>query len=219
MENKYYLKFNLEISNFPNKDYSIKNEINQIEYFMNNSHDFNSFFGISPNLQRVETNAVFNFNYFPSETYRKIFKYCVLNNVFIYENLEEEFLSIEDKEMVKDALSFAEYYQLLHKSKTSTSTKLDKSQLKLTLAEKILALDYLGIDLIKYDKTKSSRILNLIIDQNKDNIKDHLTNLYSAKKTHLIKNSKNLNTLSKVFDNEQFIEIQNKIREDLKKLG
>ena len=117
------------------------------------------------------------------------------------------------------AMPFADYYLWLKEQlQNFTENKATKTS-DLNLSQKILALHYLGLDLTKFDKTKSSKVLSKILEQSESNTKGHLTNLYSAINETKIKNLKNLKPLLEVFENEQFNEVQNKIKKDIENLG
>ena len=220
--NKYILDFQKALISISNKKFIIKKEIIRVEYYT--SYQFNNFsdkdhWGLASMPDKIITGAIFKFKYYPNAFFNSVFSCYLTSNSYDLSSIPDNRFKERDIEVAKDAIEFAEYYKWLESLNSSTIQTNPNKKDDLNLSQKILALHYLGLNLDDFDKTKSSKILSKILNQSESNTRKHLNQLYSAKKESEIKSSKNLNILLEVFENEQFNEIQDKIKKDIEKLG
>jgi hypothetical protein len=133
-------------------------------------------------------------------------------------SLEEETKTNEEREfnlkITQQARDLFEYYIWLYEILEFQEKPSKKDGL--TLNQKILALDYLGVDLATIEKTKIAKVLSLVLGMNEQNIRSCLTYINIAKNEVRTKN--NLNTLSLVFENQEFKDISMKIQKDIDSL-
>lgn len=165
-----------------------------------------------------------NLNLKPKHVFRIDIKYHYKNdfiNAFQSFHLREVIEENENSDIqltILQACEFAKHYNWLIEYEEKLFQKPKQKESKLTLNQKVLALHYLGLDLKKYDRTKSSNILSQIIGENESNIRKSLNYINSATKEEKIKNEQNLKKLIELFENEQFDTIKNKIKGDLEKV-
>ncbi|PQJ82778.1 hypothetical protein [Polaribacter glomeratus] len=215
--NKYIIDFQKVLIDTNNKKILLELEIREIEKLIHKEE--NLYLGIGNNLIKYQSKSVFQFDYYPSQFFNNVVHNYLLNNEFNFNSISDNRFKERDIKVAKNAIDFADYYKWLKNinSDTPKSKSLNKSDL--TLSQKILSLHYLGLKLDDYDKTKSSKILSKILNQSEDNTRKYLNQLSSATKESELKSTKNLNTLLELFENEQFKEVQNKIKKDIDKLG
>jgi hypothetical protein len=213
--NKLIEEFNKVYKITENKFFLTDSELQQIEVFLKT--DSLDGLGLSSNYQKNSfLNKVFKVKYSSSNEFREFFRGLQLNSNY---KLREYYQNSDYyEEVFKNVHELSEYFNYLKNLITNPQKESPKKE-SLSLSQKILALHYLGLDLTKFDKTKSSKVLSKILNQNESNTKEHITNMYSAKNETKIKSLKNLKPLLEVFENEQFNEVQNKIKKDIEKLG
>ena len=217
--NKYILDFQKALIDTKNKKYLIEKEIKQIEIVISTSRAAFTYNSISHVGQEVMTNGVFKEKIYADDRFNSFFHQYIENDGFDFESIPNDKYKNHTEYIMNKAMPFADYYLWLKEQlQNFTENKATKTS-DLNLSQKILALHYLGLDLTKFDKTKSSKVLSKILEQSESNTKGHLTNLYSAINETKIKNLKNLKPLLEVFENEQFNEVQNKIKKDIENLG
>ena len=214
--NKYILKFQEYSIGKDNLNIAIDREISQIKKVVDTPQKITLGIGY---IAKILTNSVFESDFYPDNEFNSFFYNYVFDGKLDFNSLPDDKFKKTTKAKMQKAMEFAVYYLWLReKLKNLTETKTTKKS-DFNLSQKILALHYLGLDLTMYDKTKSSKILSEIFTQSYSNTKEHLTNLNSAKNEGIIKTYDNLNFLLKLFNNKQFKNIQDKIKEDLKKFG
>lgn len=218
--NKFIEDFKKELTEVENEKYLIQNEIRQIDlYVSNTSFNKENPLNVNSNLgsnQFEKTNSVFDLskNIFKKERFNTFFKCHILGKKYVPGKYESDDWYKED--IYIEANLFADYYNWLKELDVKPKTTKNKS--KLTLNQKVLALHYLGLDLKKYDRTKSSNVLSQIIGEDESNTRKSLNYLNSATKEEKVKNIQNLKKLIELFKNEQFDKIKIKIKEDLEKV-
>lgn len=215
--NKYILDFQKALIDTKNKKYLIEKEIKQITKVIETDEPlFGNFGNVGP---EIRTNSVFKEIFYASNDFNSLFHKYIEDNGFDFEPILDDKYKRYTDYLMKKVMPFADYYLWLKEQLQSFTENKTTKKSDLNLSQKILALHYLGLDLTKFDKTKSSKVLAKILSQSESNTRKHLNQLSSANKESEIKSNKNLKTLLEVFENEQFNEIQNKIKKDLKNLG
>lgn len=116
---------------------------------------------------------------------------------------------------VQQGAELFKYYNWLNKV-FSTPPKKSKSK-QLTLNQKILALDYLGVDLSNQDKTKTAKILSAILGMDEQNIRECLTYINVGRKND-IRSKNNLQVLHELFQNQSSVDISAKLLIDIESL-
>lgn len=161
--------------------------------------------------------SVVDLTIIPINIFQKVFHGYQLNDEIIFTYDETD--PWTNNEQYQTAGEITKYYIWLKEIKSEYSLKKPKAKnSKLTLHQKVLALHYLGLDLRKYDKTKSSKILSQIIGENESNTRKSFSYINSATQEDKIKNKQNLKILLELFENEQFGSINNEIKDDLEKV-
>lgn len=210
--------FNKALENTKHRRFLIKKEIDEVIRFIdtievnNSPNPFKSF------KYRNSPRSI----HLPYRVFKlKIENSKLLNNAF-YELIYSGDNSIEKDEndtnesfeykskISEQARELFEYYIWLYEILEFQDKPIKKENL--TLNQKILALDYLGIDLAKYEKTKMAKVLSLVLGMNEQNIRSCLTYINISKNEIRTKN--NLNTISQIFESEDFKEIHSKITKD-----
>lgn len=117
-------------------------------------------------------------------------------------------------ENVQQGVELFKYYKWLNEL-IATPQKTQKKN-SLSHKEKMLALYYLGLDMRKFSNNKQSAIiLSKILGLDESNTKDYLT--YFDGNKGKVKTEANINKMLDLFENQDFKEIQKKIKDDLEK--
>lgn len=215
--NKYILDFEKALIDTKNKKYLIEKEIKQINKVIETDKPL---FGYSGDAgPEVRTNSVFKERFFADNYFNSLFHQYIEDGGFDFEPILDDKYKRHTDYLMKKVIPFADYYLWLKQQLQNFAENKTIKKSDLTLSQKILSLHYLGLNLDNFDRTKSSKILSKILNQNEDNTRKYLNKLSSAKKENEIKSKKNLNILLEIFENEQFKEVQNKIKKDIDKLG
>ncbi|MGY8909576.1 MAG: hypothetical protein ACKVIG_06920 [Flavobacteriales bacterium] len=215
--NKYILDFEKALIDTKNKKYLIEKEIKQINKVIETDKPLFGHFGsVGP---EVKTNSVFKETFYGDNYFNSLFHQYIEDGDFDFETIQDDKYKRHTDSLMKKVIPFADYYLWLkEKLQNFTENKTIKKS-DLTLSQKVLSLHYLGLNLDRFDKTKSSKILSKILNQSEDNTRKYLNQLSSVTKESELKSTKNLNTLLELFENEQFKEVQNKIKKDIDNLG
>jgi hypothetical protein len=210
--------FNSAIESSTNSKLIIENEIVEVKHFVNSIPNTKTW--IKPNIPNFTHKAtkIFNLNIsvHSKSLFNEAFYGFQLNGNF---NTDKQFHETEEVyklnlEVIKQAFEFLEYYKWLN-DLLATPLKAEKKN-DLSLNQKILALDYLGVDLTTYDKTKTAKILSAILGMNEQNIRESLTYINIAKNE--IRTAKNLKVVSQLFENQSFFDVSKIIKQDIEKL-
>lgn len=213
-------KFNTATENSINRNILIETEIREIENYINNIPVYARAFkkAVKP-LTINKSPKIFDF----SDVYinRKIFNesfYEYLNNgkpitiERLYNDNDEIYKHKQNS--ADQAIEFFKYYEWL-KIQLLTPQKAEKKS-SLSHKEKMLALYYLGLDMRKFSNNKQSAIiLSKILGLDESNTKDYLT--YFDGNKGKVKTEANINKMLDLFENQDFKEIQKKIKDDLEK--
>jgi hypothetical protein len=116
---------------------------------------------------------------------------------------------------VQQGAELLKYYDWLNKV-FDTPPKEFKTK-ALTLNQKILALDYLGIDLSNQDNTKTAKLLSAILGMNEQNIRTCLTYINVGRKND-VRTKANLQVLHELFKSQSLIDISATILIDIESL-
>lgn len=114
---------------------------------------------------------------------------------------------------MQQAKEFSKYYLWLKNLKPSDKVQKQSS---LSHKQKMLALHYLGLDLSKYDNTKSAKILSLILDLDEGNTRKYLSYVSAGKND--VRTKTNLSKLNEVFKHQGLDDIAFTIKNDLDKI-
>ncbi|MBL4746866.1 MAG: hypothetical protein JKY08_10935 [Flavobacteriaceae bacterium] len=199
----------LDINSESNKSKIIKNEINEIEKFLEPKE--------YPKVDKKYRYA--NLNLKPNHVFKLSINKNYRNhfiNAFHDFNLRNEINENENSDIqvvIVQAREFVKYYNWLTElTSENKNVKIKKSSL--THSQKILALYYLGIDMTKYqNNVQSAKVLASILDLDESNTKDYLT--YFDGKKSKVKNKKNIEKISELFNHQDFKSILNKIEEEI----
>jgi hypothetical protein len=210
--------FGTALENSINKKFTIENETKEVLNYINTIPNANLFRkSIKPTLEN-KASKIFVID-IPS-LLRNLFSEA-FNNYMTTGNYELKRLHTDtdemyqiNKETVKQANVFSEYYKWLNELQ-ATPQKAEKKN-TLSHKEKMLALYYLGLDMRKFSNNKQSAIiLSKILGLDESNTKDYLT--YFEGNKGKVKTEANINKMLDLFENQDFKEIQKKIKEDLEK--
>ncbi|WP_437371676.1 hypothetical protein [Maribacter litoralis] len=221
---EYKDNFNRELELVENKQNLIKNEIQEIEVFINNDSIVSNEYDYLRN-QFIESRT--DKNVFKlilpknsKEDFNTAYKEFKINgsvDIFKFANELEDIFK-ERKLVYKQAEELAKYSDWLLTSFDNKSPKSKRINTSLNLEQKLLALQYLGLNLQGVDNTKASKILSAILGMGYDNIKKSHPQIYFNFIDNQVRTKDNFEKLLKLFENEQFEEIHNKISEDLDSL-
>jgi hypothetical protein len=210
--------FGTALENSINKKFTIENETKEVLNYINTIPNANLFRkSIKPTFEN-KASKIFVID-IPS-LLRNLFSEA-FNNYMTTGNYELKRLHTDtdemyqiNKETVKQANVFSEYYKWLNELQ-ATPQKAEKKN-TLSHKEKMLALYYLGLDMRKFSNNKQSAIiLSKILGLDESNTKDYLT--YFEGNKGKVKTEANINKMLDLFENQDFKEIQKKIKEDLEK--
>lgn len=218
-------KFNVALESAPIKLNFINFEIEQILVYRNAKLEeetpFSTFNIDGLSMKHYQkTSGVFELNI--DDRHRGLFK-DAYEGFYSRGNFKKERAKYDtdesykiNQQVISQANELTKYYNWLKELDLKPKTTKNKS--KLTLNQKVLALHYLGLDLKKYDRTKSSNVLSQIIGEDESNTRKSLNYINSVTKEEKVKNIQNLKKLIELFENEQFDKIKTKIKEDLEKV-
>lgn len=216
--------FNKSLELVENKQNLIKNEIQEIESFVNNDSRTTNEYDYLRN-QFIESRASKNIFKIilpknSKDDFRIGYKEVKINGkvkVFRYgHEMEESFT--ERKLIYKQAEELAKYSDWLSTNFESKTLKSRRIPTSLNLDQKLLALQYLGVKLNKVDNTKASKIIASILGMGYDNIIKRHPQVYFNSKENEVRTKDNFEKLLKLFENEQFKAIHDQISEDMNSL-
>ncbi|MEZ7498185.1 hypothetical protein QO200_05470 [Flavobacterium sp. Arc3] len=213
-------KFDIATEYSENRNFLIENEIREIDNYVNNIPIQISPFSKEAKLLTINKSLkIYDFGnaYIDRKIFNESF-YGYLNN---YKQITIERLYNDSDEMYRhkqntsdQAIEIFKYYEWL-KIQLSTPQKAEKKN-SLSHKEKMLALYYLGLDMRKFSNNKqSATILSKILGLDESNTKDYLT--YFDGNKGKVKTEANINKMLDLFENQDFKEIQKKIKKDLEK--
>lgn len=207
-------QFSIELEKTQQKKYLIEQELIGINEYLRFDYD---------NFKRTRKHK---FDFFPNKG-KHIFQISVevserekfsseVNNYILSEERKdlENIESTFSKHTYEQAYEFAEYYKWLKNLDIENPHKSVNKTSSLTHKQKMLSLHYLGLDLSKYDNTNSSKILAEILNLNQENTRKYLSYLSGGKNE--VRTKSNLQTVLKLFENQNLTDISNKIKDDLK---
>lgn len=223
--------FNSRIENITNQSLFIQNELKQIDFFINHK-DYtqqpkstfqslnNRYIPKNEILKNIYNSVIYGWNSF-------LFAY----NDFYYNEVEIEFQGLKSvtgsqidesnsfykthKECHLQGIELAKYTLWLKRSAEKKPSSVTKKS-TLSHKQKMLALHYLGLDLSKYDNTKSAKILAQILDLSEENTRKYISYLSAGKNN--VRTKSNLEKLSQLFEQQNFIDVSNQINSDIKKM-
>lgn len=212
-------KFNLALNNTTSKKFLIDNELKEIDNLLNynplekyNNRSLKKFVA-KPKSHRVFSIEIANHQ---RTLFTSAFNNYMINGEFEtprYESTtDDEFKNFQF--VVKQAYEFSKYYNWLNSLRETPEKSIKKSTL--THKQKLLALHYLGLDTSKFDNSKVAKILSEILELSEDNTRQYLSYLSAGKNN--VRTKSNLETVSKLYDNQGLTDISNTIKKDLEKL-
>lgn len=211
--------FNSALNNATSKKFLIDNELKEIDNFLNYDplEKYNNR-GLKKFVSKPTSNRVFKIEI---QNYQRTFFTNAFNTFLIngeFENKRHETISDDqfknNQFVVKQAYEFSKYYDWLNSLKETPVKSIKKSTL--THKQKLLALHYLGLDTSKFDNSKVAKILSEILELSEDNTRQYLSYLSAGKNN--VRTKSNLETVSKLYDNQGLTDISNTIKKDLEKL-
>ena len=214
-------KFNQALNDTINPQLLIENEVKEVEQFTSKIQRlFNPRDAFKNRKLKTQENGVFDvtLKYFNKQVFVEAFHSVLITGDFKIkpQTLQEDDLFYQTKLIsVQQAKEFSKYYLWLKDLKPTTN-KIQK-QPSLSHKQKMLALHYyLGLDLSKYDNTKSAKILSLILDLDEGNTRKYLSYVSAGKNDVRTKN--NLSKLNEVFKHQGLDDIAFTIKNDLDKI-
>lgn len=229
--------FNSRSSTIANHRLFIQDEIKQIDFLITykdtsqQAHtNFNTGMGLGLNVNRYSSkinllNEIYNGVKYEWATFITTYEH------YLYKEVENDFeVGTKHKEMSQalfdefntkrnkahiQGVEFAKYTLWLTQSIDKNVTS-DKKKPTLSHKQKMLALHYLGLDLSKYDNTKSAKILSQILDLSEENTRKYISYLSAGKNN--VRTKSNLEKLSQLFEQQDFIDVSNQINNDIKKM-
>ena len=208
-------KFNSVSVKSINKKYIIDAEITAIINYVN-TFPINNIL-VKP-IRENKTNKIFELN-FPQllrDLFNNAFNGYITQGDFVNEKFHsdtDEMYKIKE-ETVKQAFEFSEYYKWLQELQNNPQKTEKKNGL--TLNQKVLALEYLGVDINSTDKTKMAKILSAVLGMNEQNIRECLTYINTRKND--VRTKINLKPIHQLFDSQELIVISEKIKKDIETL-
>jgi hypothetical protein len=211
--------FNSELEKSNSQKFIIKNEIQEIENYINTIPKTQGLFS-KPVKANFTRKAIRIFDLKIIDWDRSLFS-DAFNGFMFSENFTSESLNpIKygfdkiNEEIVKQAFEFSEYYKWLDTLLTSPQKAEKKNAL--SHKEKMLALYYLGLDMRKFSNNKQSAIiLSKILGLDESNTKDYLT--YFDGKKCKVKTEPHMLKMIELFEHQDFKNIHSKIAKDLEK--
>ena len=198
-----------------NNKYIIDAEINAIINYVN-TFPINNIL-VKP-IRENKTNKIFELN-FPQllrDLFNNAFNGYITQGDFVNERFHsdtDEMYKIQE-ETVKQAFEFSEYYKWLEELQNNPQKTEKKNGL--TLNQKVLALEYLGVDINSTDKTKMAKILSAVLGMNEQNIRECLTYINTRKND--VRTKINLKPIYQLFDSQELNVISEKIKKDIETL-
>jgi len=224
--NQFIEDFKNHLNKVKNKEALIKNEIIQIEVFtsskggnpemmgeLNFANETNSVFDLMDIGFREFFNSVFN-DYLINGKIT-----CIPDNNEMDDDLRDFGISsLRDDECamseIEKATNFVDYYNWLKELEIKPTIQKDKSNLN--LEQKLLALQYLGLEVRDFSNSHSATVLGQILNVGSENIRKNLSNLYAGK--NKVRSAENLEKVSELFKNQTFDSISNRIKKELKEM-
>lgn len=215
-QNHFIEAFVNKLEEVSNKDFLIKNEINQIELFTSREDNLFPIKSLSDGgaFSSQKTRSVFNLSYFGAvNTLNAVFHEYVLHGTLDNIQIEKHHFN---KSSFDTGVLFGEYYLWLKELESNPLNKPKKS--KLNHQQKLLALQYLGLDLRQFDDTKAGFVLSQILDLNEINTRKILPKIYFNSIGNDVRTKESFTKLLKLFENQQFDDISTRIKEDMNSL-
>ena len=209
-------KFNSIAEKSINKKYVIDTEINSVINFVNTFPIFRMW--EIPKKENKKTKTIFELD-IPmglNELFNNAFNGFITREDFAIERFHfdtNDMYKIKE-ETVKQAFEFSEYYKWLQELQNNPQ-KSEKKNI-LTLNQKVLALDYLGVEISSIDKTKMAKILSAVLGMNEQNIRECLTYINIRKND--VRTKSNLKPIQQLFESQELNIINEKIKKDIETL-
>ena len=213
-------KFNQALNETINPQLLLENEVKEVEQFTSKTQRFfNPRDAFKNRKLKTQENGVFDITlkYFNKQVFVEAFNSVLITGDFKIKSQtsQEDDLFYQTKLIsVQQAKEFSKYYLWLKDLKPTTN-KIQK-QPSLSHKQKMLALHYLGLDLSKYDNTKSAKILSLILDLDEGNTRKYLSYVSAGKND--VRTKTNLSKLNEVFKHQGLDDIAFTIKNDLDKI-
>lgn len=219
MSKNFINQFQIELEKIKEdkKLYLIDNEINSINYFVQNYSTLKtskSFKNHLPNLSfnYPNNNSIFKIDskYFFIFDLPKIFNNYILYGLINYEDYKA------DKKQIDYVIDLAKYHEWLIELKQNLTSKPQQKKASLTLKQKLLCLYYLDLDLNMADNKCIAKILSQILDCGEENTRKYLSYICNGKND--VRTQKNLIKVNQIFNNAGLDSISDKIKKDIDKL-
>ncbi len=213
-ENNFISKFEKRLSEVPNKEYLIQNEINQIEKTTSSDEPWQEF--DNEPWRESEKHSVFRLEQVGSLLlFNDIFHFYLMNNEC--DSILGEGMKEDDSIMstVEEAIQLADYYTWLKSLKINLVKP--KQAASLSHRQKMLALHYLGLDLSRYDNTKLGNIFGDILGLDRGNTRKYLSYVNAGKND--VRTKKNLQAVLNLFESQEITDISAKIKSDIDSLS
>ncbi len=212
-------QFNAALNEATNPELFIENEIKEIEIFTPKGEPaFNYRDAFKNRKLKRKDYGVFEITlkYFNKQVFVEAFHSFLITGDFKInpKTSQEDDLFYQTKLIsMQQAKEFSKYYLWLKNLKPSDKVQKQSS---LSHKQKMLALHYLGLDLSKYDNTKSAKILSLILDLDEGNTRKYLSYVSAGKND--VRTKTNLSKLNEVFKHQGLDDIAFTIKNDLDKI-
>ncbi|WP_300433729.1 hypothetical protein [Christiangramia sp.] len=202
--------FEHELTSAKNQPFFIERELKAINERI--SAKSNNGLGVNQHLGKpLEfSESVFDQNIISSDyPFREAFNSFLINDEFEDPSGSEE--------IVDQARELSRYYSYLQSKTAPIEKQSVKKDNSLTLKQKLLVISYLNeISLSNVNNSQLAKILSQVLERSEENIRKTLTYLHAGKNEVRTKN--NLEKISKLFKDESFGEISEKIQQDLDKM-
>lgn len=218
METNIYIReFQKVLIDTTNKTYLIQNEIRQIEKVISSINRPRTMTpSLIPPSPGVQTNGVFKLNHTPHNLFNEVCHHYLINKDYDFNLIPDDRFKERDIKIAKDGINFAKYYLWLKDElENLTETKKVKKS-NLSHKQKMLVLNYLFPEINKFENKKLANILYDVIDESVDNTRQYLSYISDGK--NKVRTKFNLEKILKLFENQNFSDISNKIKEDIKNL-
>lgn len=211
-------KFALESDKTPNKKYLIENEIEEINSFLRYIRTPKAKFKLHKPIYRQVNNHIFQIeiSHFDKLLFIEAFHSYLMTGEF---ELVKHFHDTEEtyehkKQIVNQAFEFKNYFLWL-KELLIEPKQVKSNSSSIGLKEKLLALNYLGLDLSQYENNKASKVLSQILGHSEENVRKYLSYLNGGKNE--VRTARTLENTLKLFKVKGFEEISSNIEADLEK--
>ncbi len=214
-----------------NKKLYIQDELKQIDVFLNHKNyesrtrliSITSENNYQPKIEII--NKIFSYVVSGWETFSESYEDYYYNETEIEFTPFKKTSDITQPELHRfnerykqyhiQGLEFAKYVLWLKRHENKNVLSKPNTR-KLTNKQKLLALNCLGLNLSKYDNTKTAKILSQILEIGEENIRINLS--YVEGKNNEVRTIQNLNKISQLFESAGISDVSSIINTEIENL-